>query len=137
MSCSVNDALPVEVDHSGGGVLRGQASSSVTVVSPGLCYLDVIDCPELASLDLPGRHPNYHATLRGCPALRSLRVPVRGSGVKWTPSFGPPDRSSKLGSDHHWRQPASFTRELLGRPEASNRQHRSSESTSLAEEATG
>ena len=65
MSCSVSDAVPVEVDHLGGGVLRGQASSSLTVVWPELCYLDVIDCPELVSLDLPGCHPNCHVTLRG------------------------------------------------------------------------
>ena len=27
-------------------------------------------------------------------------------GLKWTPSFGPPDGSSKLGSGHHRRQAA-------------------------------
>lgn len=80
-SCSVNDAVPVEVDHLGSGVLRGQASSSLTEVSPELCYLDVIDCPELVSLDLSGCQPNRHVTLRRCPALRSLRVTDRGSGA--------------------------------------------------------
>lgn len=91
MSCPVSHAVPspsstpmpvpVKVDTLGGGVLRDQAGSTLTMVAPELCYLDVIDCPELVSLDLSRCHPNCHVTLRGCPSLRSLYVPETGSGA--------------------------------------------------------
>ena len=80
------------------------AISTTLLATPAQAYSNLYLFGD--SLSDSGQFPD--TTLGG---LNSLRFTNRSGPdyensayVKWTPSFGPPDGSSKLGSGHHRRQ---------------------------------
>lgn len=73
--------VEVDVDSNGGGELIGHGGVSISIVSPQLQYLDVVDCTSLACLDLSLCQSNCHITLQNCPSLQRIHVPHHGSGA--------------------------------------------------------
>lgn len=73
--------VEVDVDSNGGGELIGNGGVSISIVSPQLQYLDVMDCTSLACLDLSQCHSDCHITLQNCPSLQHIHVSRHGSGA--------------------------------------------------------
>ncbi|KEZ76593.1 hypothetical protein [Salinisphaera hydrothermalis] len=75
-SCRRPGARPkLKRDHSDGAFLIGHRGPTAVIAEPDLRCLDLVDCPQLAELDLTGCRPDLHLTVRGCPALSLIHLP--------------------------------------------------------------
>ncbi len=63
-------------DNTDGAFLVGHRGPTAVIAEPDLRCLDLVDCPQLAELDLTGCRPDLHLTVRGCPALSLLHLPA-------------------------------------------------------------
>jgi hypothetical protein len=66
-------------DSNGGVMLQLSHAHSISLTTAGLRCLDLIACPVLETVDLRGLSGQLHITVRGCPALRELWLPVGGA----------------------------------------------------------
>lgn len=68
-----------ELDGQGGAFLIGHPAETLTLCDAGLRCLDLVDCAALTSLNLTACRSDLHLTVRGCPNLKTVHVPSRGS----------------------------------------------------------
>ena len=62
-------------DNQDGAFLIGHRGHTAVIAEPGLRCLDLVDCPDLADLDLTQCRPDLHLTVRDCPALSHIQLP--------------------------------------------------------------
>lgn len=62
------------VDSCGGVALCLPEAGSVVLDTPGLYCVDLLDCPQLESVDLTALGNGVHLTVRGCPRLAMVRL---------------------------------------------------------------
>jgi hypothetical protein len=110
-------SLPASlVDTCGGVTLCLPEAVSAVLDTPGLHYVDLLDCPRLVSVDLRALGGGIHLTVRGCPALTEVWLADRaGAHVHVDTGAAPPRALSVHGSvaqfDAGWGRDGRFLRQ--------------------------
>ncbi|MGA1317108.1 MAG: hypothetical protein ACO3YN_09240 [Rubrivivax sp.] len=77
--CVTGVDLPRDrIDACGGMTLCLPAARSLVLDTAELQFLDLLDCPDLESVDLSALGGGVHLTLRGCPRLKKVRLARHG-----------------------------------------------------------
>ena len=110
-------SLPASlVDTCGGVTLCLPEAVSAVLDTPGLQYVDLLDCPRLVSVDLRALGGGIHLTVRGCPGLTEVRLADHGGAIVHVDAGAAPPRALSVhGSvaqfDACWGRDGRFMRQ--------------------------